>query len=287
MALRVAILGGDRARRLRRALPPALVAADPLGLEVRERRAEQPDPHASRSRPQRGPILDRIGRTLVTNVAATAVEVWPADLPKQGRYAEMKRLVDGAARPARPSCSRKLEQRKDDPLTPVTMQVAVHDDAGRLPRASTSREFPGVQITHHLPAEVQLARRCSRTCSATSARSPAQLADPEAVRSCELPRAGRRTSVPGDRVGQTGVEQTLRHVPARPLGRRSSTRQLARRERSGTRRWSRAQPQAGLARPADDRHLAPARGRAGAPVRHPPRPRRTATGSRTAARSSR
>src|SRR5439155_14784182 len=41
----------------------------------------------------RGPILDRDERTLVTNVAGTAAEIWPADLPKQGRYAEMKRLA--------------------------------------------------------------------------------------------------------------------------------------------------------------------------------------------------
>src|SRR6185436_10446284 len=41
---------------------------------------------------QRGPLLDRMGRTLVTNVASTAVEVTPVDLPKQGCYAEMKQL---------------------------------------------------------------------------------------------------------------------------------------------------------------------------------------------------
>ena len=41
----------------------------------------------------RGTIVDRNGRVLVTNVGATAVEVWPADLPKQGRYAEMKQLA--------------------------------------------------------------------------------------------------------------------------------------------------------------------------------------------------
>ena len=40
----------------------------------------------------RGPILDRNGRILVTNAGSTAVDVVPADLPKQGRYAEMKRL---------------------------------------------------------------------------------------------------------------------------------------------------------------------------------------------------
>ena len=49
---------------------------------------------------QRGPILDRKGRMLVTNVASTAVEVSPVDLPKQGRYAEMKRALEGPQRAA-------------------------------------------------------------------------------------------------------------------------------------------------------------------------------------------
>ena len=53
--------------------------------------------------------------SLVTNVGATAVEVWPADLPKQGRYAEIKQLVDGAARPARDQLLAKLEQRRGRP----------------------------------------------------------------------------------------------------------------------------------------------------------------------------
>ena len=30
---------------------------------------------------------------LVDNTSATAVQVWPADLPKHGQYAEMRRLA--------------------------------------------------------------------------------------------------------------------------------------------------------------------------------------------------
>ena len=43
----------------------------------------------------RGPILDRNGTPLVTNTAATAVELWPADLPKRysDRYYELRRLA--------------------------------------------------------------------------------------------------------------------------------------------------------------------------------------------------
>ena len=60
---------------------------------------------------QRGPVLDRMGRTLVTNVASTAVEVTPVDLPKQGRYAEMKALSKVLNVPL-PKLLRKLEQGK-------------------------------------------------------------------------------------------------------------------------------------------------------------------------------
>ena len=43
----------------------------------------------------RGPILDRNGKVLVTNAAATAVELWPANLPKiyLDRYNELVSLA--------------------------------------------------------------------------------------------------------------------------------------------------------------------------------------------------
>ncbi|HSO02604.1 MAG TPA: hypothetical protein VLS46_08770, partial [Gaiellaceae bacterium] len=39
----------------------------------------------------RGSIVDRIGRTVVSNVPGTAVKIWTADLPKEGRYAMLQR----------------------------------------------------------------------------------------------------------------------------------------------------------------------------------------------------
>ncbi|HWQ00587.1 MAG TPA: hypothetical protein VN449_00590, partial [Gaiellaceae bacterium] len=74
----------------------------------------------------RGPILDRSGRVLVTNAASTAVDVVPIDLPKQGRYSEMKRLSMVLNVPL-PKLLARLEQGMKNPLTPVTMQVAVHE----------------------------------------------------------------------------------------------------------------------------------------------------------------
>jgi len=41
----------------------------------------------------RGSILDRNGVPLVTNVPGTAVQLWPADMPKEGRYRMVQRLA--------------------------------------------------------------------------------------------------------------------------------------------------------------------------------------------------
>ena len=46
----------------------------------------------------RGPILDRYGRTVVSNVAGTAVQLWVADMPKRGRYELVQRLAQGPRR---------------------------------------------------------------------------------------------------------------------------------------------------------------------------------------------
>ena len=101
----------------------------------------------------RGPILDREGRTLVTNVAGTAVVVVPADLPKQGRYAEMQRLATVLHAPL-PRLLARLDARNGDQLTPVTMQVAVHEPQVDY-LAEHQREFPG-------------SRRVPRTCASTT-----------------------------------------------------------------------------------------------------------------------
>jgi len=45
----------------------------------------------------RGPIKDRYGRILVDNKGGTAIKIWPANLPKHGQYAEVRRLTEGGA----------------------------------------------------------------------------------------------------------------------------------------------------------------------------------------------
>jgi len=66
----------------------------------------------------RGSILDRAGNTIVSNVPGTAVQIWTADLPKEGRYAMLQRLSKVLRVPL-PRLTKALEEGKGDPLTPI------------------------------------------------------------------------------------------------------------------------------------------------------------------------
>ena len=92
----------------------------------------------------RGSILDRAGNPIVSNVAGTAVQIWTADLPDEGRYAMLRRLSKILRVPL-PRLTKALEERKGDPLTPILVKTAVHEDqvATLLEQRA---EFPGVEI---------------------------------------------------------------------------------------------------------------------------------------------
>jgi penicillin-binding protein 2 len=156
----------------------------------------------------RGPILDRSGRVLVTNAASTAVDVVPIDLPKQGRYAEMKRLSMVLNVPL-PKLLARLEQGLKNPLTPVTMQVAVHEDQVAY-LAEHNREFPGVQITPTYLRKYNTEALLAHVLGYVGEVSPAQLAVyKKQYKSCQATRAkDANAPCPGDRVGQAGVEES-------------------------------------------------------------------------------
>jgi penicillin-binding protein 2 len=143
----------------------------------------------------RGAIVDRYGRTLVTNVGATAVEVWPADLPKQGRYAELKQLAKVVHVPLRPLLAR-LEQRRNDPLTPLTVQVSVHKPQLDY-LAEHRREFPGVHTRLTYLRKYNSEALLAHVLGYVGEISPDQLK--------QLRKDGYEA---GDEVGQTGVERT-------------------------------------------------------------------------------
>src|SRR5205807_1929859 len=75
----------------------------------------------------RGLILDRYGRRLVSNVGGTAIQISPADLPKQGAYAELRRLSRVVKVPFHEILV-DLGKRAGDPLTPVTVKEGASND---------------------------------------------------------------------------------------------------------------------------------------------------------------
>jgi penicillin-binding protein 2 len=93
----------------------------------------------------RGPILDRNGKVIVGNVPGTAVKLWVGDMPKQqGRYRMIKRLAAVLDVPVG-KLARAVDDRHNDPLNPITVKTAIHDDQVYYLQEHAS-EFPGVQI---------------------------------------------------------------------------------------------------------------------------------------------
>lgn len=157
---------------------------------------------------QRGPILDRMGRTLVRNVPSSAVVVTPADLPKQGRYAEMKALA-GVLNVPLPKLLRNLEKGKSAPLTPVTMLVAAHDEQIAYLKEHR-REFPGVEVVDTYLRKYNSEALLAHVLGYVGEVTPAQqaLIDKQ-YKSCATVRAKEMNiACPGDKVGQAGVERT-------------------------------------------------------------------------------
>ena len=93
----------------------------------------------------RGPIEDRYGRVIVQNTNATAVKIWPADLPKHGAYAELKRLA-GILQVPLSDVTKEIKKNRGDPVTPVTVRDDVGENDIRYLYEHQS-EFPGMAIT--------------------------------------------------------------------------------------------------------------------------------------------
>ncbi len=94
----------------------------------------------------RGVILDRYGHVLVSNVAGTSLEVWPADLPKTwpAEKAELQRLATITNLSVQ-SILTKIKPYAQDPLTPVILVRGVHDDQIAYLKEHQG-QFPGVQL---------------------------------------------------------------------------------------------------------------------------------------------
>jgi penicillin-binding protein 2 len=139
----------------------------------------------------RGSILDREGHPLVTNKPGTAVRIWVADLPRKRRYQELRLLSRVLSVPL-PEVLAKIERKKRDPLTPVTIKEDVPEDEVMyiLERRS---QFPGVFVDdtslRHYPQGVLASQLVGHVGEVTDV----QLEERDGVRL-------------GEKIGQSGVE---------------------------------------------------------------------------------
>ena len=156
----------------------------------------------------RGSILDRNGHVLVSNVPGTAVRIWKSDLPKEGRYAMFKRLSKVLRVPL-PQLTKALEDSKDDPLTPITIKTAVHEDQVMYLTERVA-EFPGVQIVGTYLRDYEHRALAAQILGYVGEISPEELADAQAR---GLPRPATSSARP---VSSAPSTSTCAARPARP-----------------------------------------------------------------------
>jgi penicillin-binding protein 2 len=139
----------------------------------------------------RGAILDRNGHVLVGNVAGSSVQIWPADLPTQGRYQLLQRLSRVVDVPV-PQMARQIAKRKSDPLTPVTVKRSIHESHFNYLKEH-QREFPGVQVVDSYLRDYPHQTLAAHLLGHVGEASPRQL-------------EGDSTLRLGDEIGQGGIE---------------------------------------------------------------------------------
>jgi penicillin-binding protein 2 len=145
---------------------------------------------------QRGSIIDRNGKVLVSNVPSTVAQLWPAaldDLTAEERETTLRRVGRLLDVPYR-RIVHELELRKNDLLTPVTIKTDV-------PNAKVNyllehqNDFPGVQISQASFRHYDQGGIAAQVLGYVSEISPKQV---EAQQ--------HDGYAPGDRIGQTGIE---------------------------------------------------------------------------------
>ncbi len=141
----------------------------------------------------RGPILDRRGRIVVSNVAGTAVELWVGDMPREGRYELVQRLAEVLEVPPK-ALVREVGERRGDLLTPITVKTSVGEEQVNY-LYEHQAEFPGVKIVQVYLRDYPYAALAAQILGYTGEISPEELK--------RLRRDGYRG---GDRVGKTGIE---------------------------------------------------------------------------------
>jgi penicillin-binding protein 2 len=143
----------------------------------------------------RGPILDRNGNVLVTNVPGTAIQIWSADLPKNRavRLREIRalaRVLDVSA----VQIGRAARRQRSDPVTPVTIKDRA-TEAQVLYLKERAEDFPGVKPVPTYLRYYPHRELASHALGYVTEISPGQL---KALR-----KDGYRS---GDTIGQSGIE---------------------------------------------------------------------------------
>jgi len=152
----------------------------------------------------RGPILDRRGRVIVSNVAGTAVKLWVGDMPENGRYDIVRRLARVLNLSPR-ALAREVDARRFDPLTPITVKTSVGEAQVHYLYEHQS-EFPGVEIAQVYLREYPYKALAAQLLGYVGEISPDELR--------RLRRDGYRL---GDRLGKAGIEGAYdAHLRGRP-----------------------------------------------------------------------
>ena len=206
LALRVAILG-SLALVVFGALFIRLWALQILSTQHYLRVAQNNQLRIVRVEAPRGAILDRNGRPLVENRAATAVQLWPTDLPKTWRSErrELRALASVIHVPATQMLA-DMKLHAADPLTPVTVKYeASEPEIAYL--YEHREEFPGLRIANAFVRRYPQGTLGAQLLGYVSEVSPQQLKHaPNGIE-------------PGDKIGQAGVERAfdgyLRGTPGR------------------------------------------------------------------------
>jgi len=142
----------------------------------------------------RGPILDRNGNVLVGNTVGHSVQIWPADLPKKGRYQMLKRLSQILNVPVG-EMAQEIAKRKDDPLSPVTVKRDVRKDKV-IYIGEHEDELPGVRVV-----ETWLRTYPNDTLAAQILGHVGEVTEDQVE--------ANATFWPGDEIGQGGVESSF------------------------------------------------------------------------------
>ncbi len=143
----------------------------------------------------RGPILDRSGLVLVTNVPGLSVQIWQSDLPSQrdARLRELRALARVLQIPVR-QISDALRRHRNDPLTPVKVKEDVSLTQALYVRERAD-DFRGVKIVPTYLRYYPHRELAAHVLGYVSEISAQQL---KALR-----KQGYRA---GDTIGQTGIE---------------------------------------------------------------------------------